>query len=264
MQKGKGYNMQIRGISEAVLNYDPQFIPKSRASVVICPGGGYEFLSPREAEPIAKAFQSQGFLPLILEYDVTSPILSVTPMRQAAWAVREARRVNEGKPVFLCGFSAGGHLAASVGVHWDDGNVFGDFLPGMEHCPDGLILCYPVITAGEAAHVGSIRRLAGEDDPSYYSLENYVSEHTPPTFLWHTAADDEVPVENSLLFAMSLSNKTVPYQLMIYPHGVHGLSLATKEVEQPEKRRLADAYVASWFEACIRWLEYEFFEKNFK
>lgn len=254
--------MQIKGISDAVLNYEPEFIEKSKASIVICPGGGYEYISPREAQPIANAFQSRGFFPLILEYDIISPVLSVTPMKQAAWAVREARRMNVGKPVLLCGFSAGGHLSASVGVHWDDEEVFGEHLPQKEHRPDGLILCYPVITAGEAAHKGSIRRLAGSGSVSYYSLEKYVSENTPPTFLWHTAADEEVPVENSFLFAESLSKKKVPYQFMIYPYGVHGLSLATKEVEQLEKGRIADPYVATWFDACIRWIEYEFIEKK--
>lgn len=254
--------MAIRENLGAVLNYEPQLILRSSASVVICPGGGYEYLSPREATPIADAFQGRGFFPLILEYDVKSPVLSVRPMRQAAWAVREARKINVGKPVFLCGFSAGGHLAASVGVHWDDEEVFEGFLPGMEHRPDGLILSYPVITAKEAAHVGSIKRLAGNGDSSYFSLEDYVSETTPPVFLWHTAADEQVPVENSLLFAKHLSMKKVPYQLVIYPYGVHGLSLATKGVEQPEKGRLSDDYVATWFDACIRWIEYEFFEKK--
>lgn len=254
--------MQMKGISDATLTYDPQLISENRASVVICPGGGYRYLSPRESTPIANAFQGRGFFPLILEYDVTSPILSVTPMKQAAWAVSEARKINAGQPVFLCGFSAGGHLAASLGVHWDDADVFGEAFPGKEHRPDGLILCYPVITAGEAAHVESIKRLAGEGDPSYFSLEQYVSEHTPPAFLWHTAADELVPVENSLLFAEGLSKKKVPYQLMIYPHGCHGLSLATKEVDEPEKGRIADAYVATWFDACIRWIEYEFFNNT--
>lgn len=261
MQKYKNKE-RINGISGSVITYKHDWISDSRGSVVICPGGGYEYLAPREAEPIANAFQNRGFFPMILEYDVSDPILSVTPMRQAAWAVREARRINSGKPVFLCGFSAGGHLAASVGVHWNDKTVFREFLPDKGHCPDGLILCYPVITAGEAAHVGSIRRLAGEGDASYYSLENYVSEDTPPVFLWHTAADDEVPVENSLLFAEKLSKKKVPYQLIIYPHGVHGLSLATEEVEEPEEKRFKDAYVATWMDACIRWIEYEFLGRN--
>ena len=254
--------MEAQGIYGAKLVYDPADLKEGKGAVIVCPGGGYEFLSPREADPVAEAFRKKGYMPYILYYDIVSPVLKTRPMEQAAWAVREARKLRPDWPVFLCGFSAGGHLAASLGVHWDDGEVFPDREEQKEHRPDGLILSYPVITAGLKAHKGSMKRLAGEGDPAYFSLENYVSEHTPPVFLWHTADDKTVPVENSLLFAERLSEKKVPYELVIYPHGVHGLSLATPEVAEPGRERWADAHVAAWFEACIRWMEYVFSEKR--
>ena len=176
-------------------------------------------------------------------------------MEQAAWAVRHARELQPGGPVFICGFSAGGHLAASLGVHWDDQAVFDPEEWGESHRPDGLILCYPVITAGPKAHQESIRRLAGEGDWTYFGLEQYVSRNTPPAFLWHTAEDGTVPVENSLLFAGRLSENKVPFELLVYPYGVHGLSLATPEVAEPDKDRWADEHVAGWFDACIQWME---------
>ena len=250
--------MEARGIYGARLVYDPADSREAKGAVIVCPGGGYEILSPREDEPVAKAFRSRGYMPFILYYDVVSPVLRTRPMEQAAWAVRGARRLCPEKRVFLCGFSAGAHLAASLGAHWDDREIFPAREWGEAHRPDALILSYPVITAGPKAHRGSMVRLAGEGDASYFSLENYVSENTPPVFLWHTADDKTVPVENSLLFAERLSEKKVPYELLVYPHGAHGLSLATPEVAEPDKERWADSHVAAWFDACIRWMEYSF------
>ena len=118
--------MEAQGIYGAKLVYDPADLKEGKGAVIVCPGGGYEFLSPREADPVAEAFRKKGYMPYILYYDIVSPVLKTRPMEQAAWAVREARKLRPDWPVFLCGFSAGGHLAASLGVHWDDGEVFPD------------------------------------------------------------------------------------------------------------------------------------------
>ena len=88
----------------------------------------------------------------------------------------------------------------------------------------------------------------------WFSLETQVDETTPPVFLWHTASDESVPVQNSLLFAGALAAAKVPFELHIYPFGPHGLSLATKEVEDPEKNRFADPHVAEWFGTMVKWL----------
>ncbi|MDO4484830.1 MAG: alpha/beta hydrolase [Clostridia bacterium] len=152
----------------------------------------------------------------------------------------------ENLPVYLCGFSAGGHLACSLGVHWPEFNV---------PRPNGLILSYPVISAGEYAHRGSIENLAGGRDADYFSLEKHAGKHVPPTFLWATAEDATVPVENTLMFAYALMKAGVPVEMHIYPFGPHGLSLATAETQRPENKVYADPHVATWSDLCVDWLD---------
>lgn len=224
---------------------------KSKAIIVICPGGAYQWLSPREAEPVARAFEAMGHETSILRYTVRqsedAPPLGLQPVRQLSERVARLRRESGGAPVFVCGFSAGGHLAATLGVHWKT--------LGLTR-PDGLILCYPVITAEEGlCNAESIRSIAPEGDREFYSLEKHVSPDTPPAFLWHTAADNSVPVENSLMFASAMKRSGVPFELHVYPFGEHGLSLATDEVAQFDKGRLPDSHVAGWVRECGDWLE---------
>lgn len=243
----------------ATLEYVP--LSEAKGMVVICPGGGYRFVSPREADPVAHAFAGAGWQAFVLTYSVEPAPLGAKPLREAAWAVRAARAAGEamglaGTPLALCGFSAGGHLAASLGVHWHDAALFPDSEARRRQRPDALILCYPVITAGPRSHAGSIARLTGgSGDAGYFSLEKHVCPGTPPAFLWHTAEDASVPVHNSFLFAEALVAHGVPVEMHVYPFGVHGLSLATGEVAQPAERRLADPHVAEWFGQCVRWLE---------
>ena len=224
---------------------------KSKAIIVICPGGAYQWLSPREAEPVARTFEAMGHETSILRYTVRSaedaPPLGLEPVRQLSERVARLRRESEGAPVFVCGFSAGGHLAATLGVHWKT--------LGLSR-PDGLILCYPVITAEEGlCNAESIHSIAPEGDREFFSLEKHVSPDTPPAFLWHTAADNSVPVENSLMFATAMKRAGVPFELHVYPFGEHGLSLATDEVAQFDKGRLPDPHVAGWVRECGDWLE---------
>lgn len=232
-----------------------------RGNVIICPGGAYRWHSPREALPVAKAFAAHGWKPWILYYTVSvhGGALGTAPLSQAAAAVGRVRAACPGRPVVLCGFSAGGHVAASLGVHWNDECLF----PAEDQAairPDGLILGYPVITAGKYAHRESLEKLCGDGLAAdrYFSLETYVDSRTPPAFIWHTAGDSTVMVQNSLCFARCLADKGVPFEMHIYPYGEHGLSLATMEVEEPEKHRYADAHVAGWFEQCVQWLDLVF------
>jgi len=226
-------------------------VQKKKAIIVICPGGAYQWLSPRESEPVARAFEAMGYETSILRYTVHAEgdpaPLGLRPVRELSERVAQLRKTADGVPVFVCGFSAGGHLAATLGVHWKT--------LGLSR-PDGLILCYPVITAEEGlCNPGSIQSIAGENQRDFFSLEKHVSADTPPTFLWHTAEDHSVPVENSMMFAAALRRCGVPFEMHIYPFGEHGLSLATDEVTEYEKGRLPDAHVAGWINECDAWLE---------
>ncbi|HBQ64067.1 MAG TPA: acetylesterase [Clostridiales bacterium] len=236
--------------------------PSPRAGVLVLPGGGYGGTSDREAESVAIAFNAAGFHAFVLYYSV-SPARHPQPVRDAARAMCILRQNAEEwkllpEAVAVCGFSAGGHLAASLSVHWDK-----DFLKGVQGIipeksrPDASILAYPVITAGEFVHKGSFLNLLGPDpDPgmtALMSLENQVHEGTPPAFLWHTVEDKGVPVENSLLYAQGLRKLGIPYELHVYPKGPHGLSLATRETARSESQ--LNSRVSGWIHLCTGWLK---------
>ncbi len=158
--------------------------------------------------------------------------------------------------IFVAGFSAGGHLAASLGVFWHE-----PFLAGLLKTesgrirPNGLILSYPVITSGEHAHRESFYNLLGsryEELVDYVSLENRVTEKTPPVFLWHTWEDDCVPCQNALLLAQTLKAKGVSLELHIYPHGGHGLSLANEETAAIGGYGVQE-HCQSWMPMALGW-----------
>lgn len=231
------------------------------AAVVICPGGGYTFLSKWEDTFIARAFNEAGYHAFVLHYSVEKPPLGWRPLRQLGWAVSAVRggktpEMRGIQKVAVCGFSAGGHLAASLGVQWHNPALFEPGTDLLLQRPDALILSYPVISGGEYAHKGSFTQLAGADSTAwdYFSLEKLVSEKSIPTFLWHTVPDDRVPVQNSLLFFEQLLRYGVAAELHLYPFGNHGMSLATPEVARPDENRLADPHVATWMPLAQQWL----------
>ena len=236
---------------------------KKRPSVLICPGGAYAFTSPREAEPIAMQFNAAGFHAFVLYYSV-APKRHPQPLMDLSRAMCILRHhANEwsldSDKIAVCGFSAGGHLAASLGVHWNKSYLEGvsGIQAGM-NCPNALILSYPVITSGQYAHVGSMQNLLGDkvSDPHLLkeaSLELHIHGGTPPTFLWHTFNDDAVPLENTLLFAQGLRKNNIPFELHVYPDGPHGLSLANEETD--DSNMGSYPHVATWMKFCIEWLK---------
>ncbi|MFA9398735.1 MAG: alpha/beta hydrolase [Clostridiaceae bacterium] len=231
---------------------------KIRPAILICPGGGYSFTSEREAEQIALKFNAAGFHAFVLYYSVApkkhpQPLYDVS---RAVCLIREnADKYNIDKDkIVVCGFSAGGHLAASLGTLWNKDYIRDSlkFEKGMNK-PNGLILCYPVITSGEFAHKGSFTNLVGDkacvEVMDELSLEKQVSFDTPETFIWHTFEDSTVPVENTILFAKALRSQDIPFELHIYPKGGHGLSLATQETGE------VNNHVATWMDLCIEWVK---------
>lgn len=241
-----------------------------RRAVIVCPGGGYSGLADREDEIVAAQYLAAGFATFILHYSVKENAQNFQPLKEAALAIKHVRENAEHYNVdpdyvFITGFSAGGHLAASAGVFWDHAAV--KEILGTEDTrvarPTGMILCYPVITTGAYTHVHSTQRLCGkfnkepiitytreEADP--FSLELHVKENTPPAFLWHTAADQAVPVENSLLFAGALSRAKIPFELHIFPEGHHGLSLCNDQTASGNEKNLVP-HNACWIDLACKW-----------
>jgi acetyl esterase/lipase len=234
---------------------------KQRGAVLICPGGGYGFTSKREAEPIAMQFNAAGFHAFVLYYSVAprrhpQPLLDIS---RAMCIIRENVEEwhTDSNKIAVCGFSAGGHLAACLGVHWKQSYIQNaQGIKASMNRPNALILCYPVITSGQYAHRGSFDNLLGEEPKKELllemSLEDQINANTPPAFIWHTFNDNSVPVENSLFFATKMRSQGIPFELHIYPEGPHGLSLATAETDEGNKG--THQHVATWMKLCTEWL----------
>jgi acetyl esterase/lipase len=228
-------------------------------AVVICPGGGYRILAyDKEGTDIAKWLNSKGIAAIVLKYRLplskSNIVNHKSPLLDAQQAIRLTRyHANEWNikkdKIGIMGFSAGGHLAATAGTHFDTGDASAsDPVESMSSRPDFMVLVYPVITFSNSfMHKGSRNALLGEDPDStlikYYSNELQVKDNTPPTFIVHAGDDKSVPVENSLLFYHALKDKGIPAEFHIYPEGGHGFSLA-----------IGKGYLETWPDRCIDWL----------
>lgn len=229
-----------------------------RPCVVIYPGGGYMFLSEREADPPAMAFFAKGYNVFVLYYSIKEKAKDFGPLLDGSLTLLKIRENSEEwnilpEKIAVCGFSAGAHAAASLGTLWDEPDLKTKIdTKGGQNRPNAMILCYPVITMGEYAHMESARTVCGgtisQEKAHLFSLENQVSKDTPPTFLWHTYEDASVPVENTMLFAAALRKKQVPFECHIFQKGQHGLSLCNEEVNTPNQ------HCAEWFPLCAEWL----------
>ena len=239
-------------------------INKKRETIIICPGGGYEFTSDREAEPIALNFMAKGFNAIVIRYSI-APARYPTALLELAETVRYVREKEiewnvDTEKVIVCGFSAGGHLAGSLGVLWNN-KIIEKYLDinNEEVKPNAMILCYPVISSGEFAHKGSFDSLLGEKEAKVnresLSLDKLVSTETPKTFLWHTFDDGTVPVQNSLLFSNALADNKVQFELHIYPSGVHGLGLCEEITAMNGRSEHINSHIASWFNLACQWIK---------
>ena len=234
-------------------------------AVLICPGGGYEFTSDREAEPVAKEYFSAGYHVFVLRYAVGDKAKNFYPLCQLAATMAHIRKHEQEwsldkNKIAVCGFSAGGHLACSLGTLYNEEAFLKVWKRNDMIRPDAMILSYPVITADEYAHVGSIEHVSGAakgtEEYQWFGLDKHVDVTTPPSYLWHTAPDTCVPVENSLKFVTALSREKIPFEMHILPEGGHGMSVCTKETGSE------DAYNGRWVEWSIKWLNKTFaFEK---
>jgi len=208
-------------------------LERKSPAILVMPGGGYQGVSDREAEPVALAYAAAGYHAFVLRY-ATAPAHFPVQLREAAMAmiyIREncdALHVRRDRVAAL-GFSAGGHLCACLGTLFDDASldIFGEKKKWVR--PDAAVYVYPVITSGEYAHRGSFKNLCGDDETlaASLSLEKRVTKDAAPAFLFATAQDTSVPVLNSLKMAEAYAAHGVPFSLYIAERGYHGLSLGT-------------------------------------
>jgi len=226
------------------------YLPSKRnmtgQAVIIFPGGGYAGLAyDWEGTDIAKVLTTKGMAGIVVKYRLPgsksiSEGKNVVPLQDAQRAIRLVRSKSDewnidSKKIGIMGFSAGGHLASTLGTHYNE-RVYKrqDEADDLSARPDFMALIYPVITLGQpSTHTGSRVSLLGEDATNqavdYLSNEKHVKDNTPPTFLLHAMDDDAVPVENSIMFFDALREHNVPTTMHVYPTGGHGFSLALKD-----------------------------------
>lgn len=225
--------------------YLPARTNSTGQAVIICPGGGYTYISyDWEGTDIAKLLNAKGITAIVLKYrlpDAKSNIIrQLSPLLDAKRAMRIVRanadkwRIKKNN-IGIMGFSAGGHLAATLATHFDNGDKNSkDSIEQQSSRPDFAVLVYPVITMNKSfTHMGSRENLLGSNPDSslvnFYSNELQVTKDTPPTFLLHTTDDETVPVENSLVFYEALKKHNVSAEMHIFPHGGHGFALALRQ-----------------------------------
>ncbi|MEN8230282.1 MAG: alpha/beta hydrolase [Bacteroidota bacterium] len=234
--------------------YLPSNEKANGTGVIICPGGGYHNLCiEMEGNRIAKAFNDFGVAAFVLKYrlpsDKTMVDKSIAPLQDAQQAIKIVRdkaiewNINPQK-IGIMGFSAGGHLAATAGTHFN--NELIDNKEDSNLRPDFMILVYPVISFTDSiGHIGSREYLLGKSPTKeqilFFSNEYHVSSSTPPTFITHAGDDTVVSIANSLHFYEALNNNLVPAALHIYSSGDHGY------LKQPP--------FEEWFGRCVYWIK---------
>ena len=241
----------------------PEKASAATPAIVICPGGGYVFLSSEfEGTNEAKWFQERGVAAFVLTYRLpVNGYRHPVPLLDGQRAIRLVRsraaewKINPAK-VAIMGFSAGGHLASTVETHFDAGNPHAtDPVDQQSSRPDFAILVYPVISMkGNIAHPGSRENLLGPNpDPALVeklSNQTQVTPQTPPTVLVHSVDDGAVSIENSRLMLAALQKAGVPSALQEYPHGGHGFGFG----------HVPDPSPAGWLDKAYGWLEAQGFK----
>lgn len=238
---------------------------RMRNALLVIPGGAYSRVcSDREGEPIAMAFMPYGFNAFVLHYSAGKKAFP-SHLIEASLAMKHIRDNAErygidSKNVFVVGFSAGGHLAASLGTMWHRKEIYDsvDMDYGYNR-PLGMMLIYPVVSY-KYPQAHSFNNLLMEKEPSEEklkdcSIECNVSEKTCPAYIVHTYSDTVVPVKHSLCLAEALENNGVEFELHIYPDAPHGFALAN-EITMLDVDKWCNKAIQKWISQAIAWSEH--------
>lgn len=223
---------------------------KKRPAVVVCPGGGYLYCSPREAEPVALRYAAKGFHAFVLRYSTGWDAADFAPLKEVSWVIGYIREHAEEwnidpEKIATCGFSAGGHLALAAGLLG-------------ENKPNAMILGYPAVNIPNFPGVNfMIQLLTGrkevtDADSAYFSLENHITKNSPPVFLAATA-EDMLTGFGALPVAKKYSDLGLGYELHVFQHGPHGYSVADETSADGSVQMLNPSF-AQWHSLSVDWL----------
>lgn len=239
----------------------------TRDAILVIPGGGYaEICAEREGEPIALDFMARGFNAFVLHYSVKENSKKVYPTQlvEGARAIKHIKDCSQKyginpERVFTCGFSAGGHLAAALGILWHDKAIYDAIdMPYGYNKPKGIMPIYPLISGIESfATEDCFRNLIGSQNPSdeqlkSVSLELMVDEKSAPAYIVHTANDQIVSVKNSLCLANAYANCGAEFELHIYPDAPHGVALGN-EITKCGIEKYDNPAIAEWIKNAVFW-----------
>lgn len=237
-----------------------------RNAILVIPGGGYGCVcADREGEPIALAFLPYGYNAFVLHYSVARKKGYPEQLIEASLAMKHikdnAKEYNiDPDKVFVTGFSAGGHLAASLGTMWHKKAVYDRIdMPYGYNKPAGMILVYPVISGKEFGHMGSFYNLLCTDTPTKeqieeVSIENNVDEKSAPCYIVHTSNDQAVNIKNALVLAEAFADKGITFELHVYPDAPHGVALGNK-ITKCGVEKWENPQIAKWVENAACWAE---------
>ena len=231
----------------------------NRPAIVVCPGGGYLYCSPREAEPVALRYAAKGFHTFILRYSTGWDAAGFSPLQEVSWVIGYLRENAEQwhidpNKIATCGFSAGGHLALAAGLLG-------------ENKPNAMILGYPAVTTPNYPQSNfMVKLLSGKKevtdaDCAQFSLEKFITKDAPPVFLTATAEDGLSPY-GALLVANAYSRLGLGYELHMFQHGPHGYSLADETTADGSSQVLNTSF-AQWHGLSVDWLHKIFGQPTF-
>lgn len=232
---------------------------KNRPAVLVFPGGGYLYCSPREGEPIALSYAARGYHAFVLKYSVGWDAAGFVPLQEASWAIGYIREHAQEwsvdpEQIAVCGFSAGGHLALSSGLL-------------AENKPNAMILGYPAASAPNFPGADFMlkilegRKEVTDADAAKYDLVSQITKEAPPVFLAATA-EDMLTTFGALPIAKKYSDLGMKYELHVFQFGPHGYALANEVTADGSQQMLEPAF-AQWQELSVQWLRKIFGQPRF-